>query len=261
VSSLFVRDDTSKTSHHRRLLQTSHQEVIALTTERLIMTSRTNPHHGVSAPRDVLQPALMPQTISYHTTSRQRLVENTELGLAAAGVLPSALGVRDGMRITLAGCISLSDHARQRLPTDLGGRAGGLFGSDDTDGSPYRHGPGGSSPPSRAPPPPPPPPPAPPPPAPPFQSPAPGRQARLPPPPEACQCNTNRPSSCPSANSWLGSAGRDMGGATALWACASGPTLGNERRTCRTTLARASLCIRLQDLKRVGTHAFPGCSH
>jgi len=74
----------------------------------------------------------MPQTIPYHTTSRARLIETTEIGLAAAGVLPTFLGNRDGMRITLTGCISLTELARARLPTELGGRAGGLFGSDDT---------------------------------------------------------------------------------------------------------------------------------
>ena len=51
------------------------------------MSSRVSPHHGTPTTRDVLQPALQPQLISYHAVSRQRLVETTELGLAAAGVL------------------------------------------------------------------------------------------------------------------------------------------------------------------------------
>ena len=110
------------------------------------MTSRAGPPQGVQPTRDVLQPALNPATIKYHSISRQRLVESTEQGLAAAGVLPTYLGARDGLNVTLTGCISLSEHARQRLPTDLGGRAGGLFGPSDTDGSPPRIRAGGASP-------------------------------------------------------------------------------------------------------------------
>jgi hypothetical protein len=43
-------------------------------------------------PRDVLQPALTAQIIAYHSTAVHRLVETTELGLAAAAVLNTALG-------------------------------------------------------------------------------------------------------------------------------------------------------------------------
>jgi hypothetical protein len=92
-------------------------------------------------PRDVLQPALTTQIIAYHSTAVHRLVETTELGLAAAGVLNTALGHRQGLEITLTGSIILSDHARLRLPTLLGGASGSVFGgspalSRDTSATP-----------------------------------------------------------------------------------------------------------------------------
>jgi len=91
------------------------------------MTTRPAPPNVGSQPRDVLQPALSPQTIAYHSTALPRLAETTELGLAAAGVLAPALGLRQGLEITLTSCIILTDHARSRLPTSLGGSSGSLF--------------------------------------------------------------------------------------------------------------------------------------
>ena len=95
-----------------------------------------DPSTGNVTARDVLQPSFTTQNLSYHSVTRRRLVELTELGLAATGVLPSALGLREGDTITLAGCIVLNDHARSRLPTALGGSSGSLFGS--TTSSPTR---------------------------------------------------------------------------------------------------------------------------
>ena len=68
-----------------------------------------------------MQPSFTTHTIPYHSVMRRRLVESTELGLATAGVLPSALGRREGDTITLSACVTLTDHARSRLPTTLGG--------------------------------------------------------------------------------------------------------------------------------------------
>ena len=79
--------------------------------------------------RDVLQPAFASQNIPYHSVALRRLADATELGLAACGVLAPALGHREGFDITLTSCIVLTEHARNRLPTTLGGSSGSLFGS------------------------------------------------------------------------------------------------------------------------------------
>ena len=73
--------------------------------------------------RDVLQPALANALLKYHTMPRARLVAQTELGLASAGILGPALGTRDGNQITLSSCITLTAHARDLLPAELGGPA------------------------------------------------------------------------------------------------------------------------------------------
>ena len=111
----------------------------ASTTRTMMSRSGPDPATGSVTARDVLQPSFTTQTILYHTVTRRRLVELTELGLAATGVLPSALGLREDDTITLTGCIVLNDHARSRLPTALGGSSGSLFGSpfsSPTRGSP-----------------------------------------------------------------------------------------------------------------------------
>ena len=96
------------------------------------MAARSTASSGLAAPhaRDVLQPALATAILKYHSIPRVKLVAQTELGLASAGVIGVALGDRTGDQITLSSCINLTAHARELLPPALGGspRIGG-FGS------------------------------------------------------------------------------------------------------------------------------------
>ena len=69
-------------------------------------------HAGGPTSRDVLTPNLTQKMLKYHSLPRHKLAAHTESGLAAAGILTSALGRRDGAHITLTGTLMLSAHAR-----------------------------------------------------------------------------------------------------------------------------------------------------
>ena len=69
-----------------------------------------------------LQPVTQLVTIKYHSVSPSQLAGRTETGLLQAGVPASGLGRRGpDNRITLTGCVVLSEFARTCVPPSLGG--------------------------------------------------------------------------------------------------------------------------------------------